>query len=198
MHSSLARPRHCLFGGSFDPVHLGHTGLASAARAHARLDRIIFLPACRSPHKHDQDPPASAHHRLAMLRLAVAPLPYAEVSAWEVDRAGPSYSWQAAEFFAASLGPDIDLCWLLGADQWAVLHTWARPDRLAHLLTFLVVPRNEGVIVPRHGFRHAVVPFHHHASSTAARAAARSCQSLDHLVAPSVADYITRHRIYQT
>jgi nicotinate-nucleotide adenylyltransferase len=192
------RPRRlCLFGGSFDPVHLGHTSLAAAAITRCQLEKIIFVPAWRSPHKQDRDPPAPASDRLAMLQLAVADAPWAEVSRWEIERAAPSYSWQTAEHFAATAGPGIELCWLLGADQWACLHTWARPDILAARLTFLVFPRGPEPVVPRPGFRHEAIDFRHPASSTAVRAAVRAGRSLDGMVAPAVAAYIRSRHLYR-
>ena len=193
------RPRRlCLFGGSFDPVHLGHTTAAAAARARCGLEKVVFIPAWRSPHKQDRDPPAPAADRLAMLRLALADAPWAEVSRWELDRAAPSYSWQTAEHFAGLASPGTDLCWLLGADQWASLHTWARPDILADRLTFIVFPRGPEPILRRPGFRHEVVDVRHPASSTAVRAAVRAGQPLDGLVAPAVAAYVREHGLYET
>ncbi|MFN0130327.1 MAG: nicotinate (nicotinamide) nucleotide adenylyltransferase [Verrucomicrobiales bacterium] len=190
--SPARRPRYGLFGGSFDPVHLGHTAMAEAARTQANLEKIIFLPAAQSPHKTDSDPPAPAVHRLAMLELALADLPWAEVSRWEIDRPGPSYSWKTVEHCAAVAGPNIELCWILGADQWDVLLAWSHPEKLAALLTFLVFPRGDTPVLPRPGFRHQPVICRHPASSTAARAG----QSLDHLVAPEVAAYIRKHALY--
>lgn len=186
-----------LFGGSFDPVHLGHTALAAAAREHGGLEKMIFVPAWQSPHKQDQNPPAPAADRLAMLALALADTPWAVVSRWEIDRDGPSYSWLTADHFAEAAGPDVELCWLLGADQWAKLHTWAHPEKLAASLIFLVFPRGPTPIEPRPGFRHETIDFHHPASSTAVRAAARAGRPLDGLVAPAVAEYIREHKLYR-
>jgi nicotinate-nucleotide adenylyltransferase len=192
------RPRRlCLFGGSFDPVHLGHTTLAAAAMDRCGLEKVLFIPAWRSPHKRDHDPPAPAADRLAMLQLALTDAPWAEVSRWEIDRAEPSYSWQTAEHFATLAGPDTDLCWLLGADQWASLHTWAHPEKLAAGLTFLVFPRGPEPIRPRPGFCHEPVDVRHSASSTAVRSAVRAGLPLDGLVAPAVAGYIHRHGLYR-
>lgn len=192
------RPRRlCLFGGSFDPVHLGHTSLAAAVVNSCAVQKVVFIPAWRSPHKQDHDPPAPAADRLAMLRLAVAGIPWAEVSGWELERAMPSYSWQTAEHFATLAGPGTELCWLLGADQWAALHTWARPEMLAALLTFIVLPRGPETIRPRPGFHHEMVNVSHPASSTAVRAAVHAGRSLQGLVAPPVAEYIREHGLYQ-
>jgi len=133
-----------------------------------------------------------------MLRLALRSLPWAEISSWELDQPGPSYSWQTATHFASQKNSQTDLCWLLGADQWAALHTWARPEVLAKSLTFLVFPRGETPILPQPGFRHEVVHCRHPASSSAARFAAQKNNSLEHIVAPEVAEYIHSHGLYQS
>ena len=96
-------------------------------------------------------------------------LPWAEVSDWEIERPAPSFSWQTAGHFASLLGPEVELWWLLGDDQWRVLETWARPEVLASQLRFAVVPRGEARILLKPGFRHEVVAFHHPASATAVR-----------------------------
>ncbi len=140
-----------LFGGTFDPPHLGHLQMAEAAVEECGLEKVIFLPAQQSPHKSAQ-PLASGAERLEMLRLATAERPWAVVSDWEILRPGPSYSWQTAAHFAAE-HPAAELHWLLGEDQWRTLGSWAQPQRLAALLTFIVVPRSGLPPQPQVGFR---------------------------------------------
>ena len=132
-----------------------------------------------------------------MLELALRDLPWAEVSDWEIERPAPSFSWQTAEHFASLLGPEVELWWLLGEDQWRVLETWARPEVLASQLRFAVVPRGEARILPKPGFRHEVVAFHHAASATAVRQAVQHGRPLDGLVPATVADYIREHGLYR-
>ncbi len=183
-------------------MHRGHLALAAAARRQGHLEKVIFLPAWRSPHKLAGPGPAPAADRLAMLRRATRRLAWAEVSSWEVDRGRLSYSWQAAEHFAAMQRADPSpaasrpLCWLLGADQWDHLETWARPARLAELLVFLVFPRDGIPILAKPGFVHHVIDVRHPASSTAVRAAARRGEPLAELVPAAVAEYIARHGLY--
>lgn len=194
--STPASRRLCLFGGSFDPVHLAHVALAEAAWRQARLDHILFVPAWRSPHKLGQQM-ASAEDRLAMLRLAVAGLPWAGISTWELERAAPSYSWQTVEHFSELSGPETELFWLLGADQWEKLPAWARPEYLAARVTFLVFPRGDIAVLPRAGFRHQFIDVRHPASSTAVREAVRARQPLAGLVPDAVAAYITEKGLYR-
>ena len=135
--------RIALFGGSFDPPHTGHLSIAEAAVDQCGLDRIYFVPCRVSPLK-GKLPGASGGERVAMLRLALAGVSRAEVSEWELARPGPSYSWETVEHFAAQF-PDARLYWLMGADQWAVIDRWARPDILRNRLTFIVFARDGSV-----------------------------------------------------
>src|SRR5262245_44008477 len=80
-----------VFGGSFDPVHLGHLKLAECCCDQARLDRILFVPAAHQPHKL-RAPRASGDQRVEMLRLATASTPAFEASTVEIGRGGPSYT----------------------------------------------------------------------------------------------------------
>ena len=121
--------RIALFGGTFDPPHLGHVRLAEAAREAVGLDEVRLLPCRVSPHKTGSEPTAAAD-RLAMLRLATAGLPWVVVDDCEVGREGPSYSYQTAEALAARF-PEAKLFWLMGADQWDALPDWRHPERLA-------------------------------------------------------------------
>lgn len=136
-----ARQRIALFGGTFDPVHLGHLHVAAQAREAARLDRVIFIPCQISPHKPGSRPtPGSARRR--MLEIALRDLPWAAVDGVELRRpAGePSYSWQTADHFARTC-PEAERFWLMGADQWEAIDRWTKPERIAERCTFLIFPR---------------------------------------------------------
>jgi nicotinate-nucleotide adenylyltransferase len=146
-------PQHiALFGGSFDPPHTGHTGIAGEAVQQAGLDQVIFIPCRQSPLKQRQ-PGASAPNRMEMLRLATGDLPWATVSDFEISRPGPSYSWETVQHFA-SLYPAARLYWLLGADQWQQIDRWANPDYLREKLTFLVFCRDGQTPQSRPGWQY--------------------------------------------
>lgn len=129
-----------LFGGSFDPFHLGHRLVAEVAMAEAGLNRLIVLPARVSPHKEDA-PPAGAEERWLMCVLGTLDDPRLEVERWDLDREGPSYTYDTVRWAHDHFGPDTDLYWLIGADHVAQLMRWHRAAELLGLCRFLVVPR---------------------------------------------------------
>ncbi len=128
-----------LFGGSFDPVHLGHLILAHDVVEAAGLDELIWLPAGQSPLK-AHSPTLPNELRLELLDQVAGNDPRFRVSDFELLKTGPSYSVETAAHFA-SLHPDADLFWVLGRDQWSNLAQWRSVDRLAALVTFLVIDR---------------------------------------------------------
>jgi nicotinate-nucleotide adenylyltransferase len=128
-----------VYGGSFDPVHLGHLLVAQAAVEELNLDRIFFVPAAQSPFK-----PANTLEagpvRLRLLRLALAGNSRAELDDEEIRRGGISYTVDTLRSFAARF-PGAELFYLIGADNVAKLNEWREPDALARLAEFVVIPR---------------------------------------------------------
>ncbi|SIO28928.1 nicotinate-nucleotide adenylyltransferase [Singulisphaera sp. GP187] len=127
-----------LFGGTFDPIHLGHLILAEKCREACRLDRVWFVVAGAPPHKPGDR--TSVAHRLEMARIAVAGHPAFEVSEIEAHRPGPHYSVETLEAVHAER-PGDDLFFLVGADSLADLPHWREPARIARLATVVVVNR---------------------------------------------------------
>ena len=132
MAGSTARPaRIGVFGGTFDPVHLGHLIVATELRHALALDRILFVPAGRPPHKPDLEISDDAH-RLAMLRLALDGDPAFAISTVDVDRGGLSYTSELLAILRRELNP-VDLVFLMGEDSLRDLPTWHEPGRIAAL-----------------------------------------------------------------
>jgi nicotinate-nucleotide adenylyltransferase len=119
------------------------------------------------------------------------------VSDWELERPGPSYSWETVQHFRA-VWPEAELHWIMGADQWAALERWARPELLRSGLTFVVFARDGERPEPRDGWRLRVVHGEWPVSSTAVREALALGRDTDGMLAPETADYIRRHRLYHT
>lgn len=132
--------RTCLFGGSFDPVHTGHLGIANAVHRELAPMRVVFMPAAQSPFKTGEQPLFSPQQRIALLRAAIQD-EWAEVSELDLRFPPPSWSWRVVQAWLTS-NPDDELFWLLGTDEWEELHHWARPDFLAKYLTFIVYGRD--------------------------------------------------------
>jgi nicotinate-nucleotide adenylyltransferase len=128
-----------LFGGTFDPIHLGHLVLAEACREACGLDRVWYVVTATPPHKRGER--TSVAHRLEMTRIAIAGHEAFEVSEIE-SRAedGPHYSYQTVERLRAER-PEDELFFLIGADSLVDLPTWRHPERLAAAATIVVVNR---------------------------------------------------------
>lgn len=128
-----------VFGGSFDPVHLAHLILAEQCREQAELDRVLFIPAPRPPHKLDK-PLTPFHHRQEMLELALAGYPPFQVSLIEKDRPGPSFTVDTLRQLRAEHPGDAFFL-LLGSDSLPDLPRWREPEAIAQLAELLVVAR---------------------------------------------------------
>ena len=188
-------PRIGLFGGTFDPVHLGHMHLADLARLSLHLDEVRFLPCRISPHK-STAPPTPAGDRLELLHRATRDLPWAVVDDWELTSQAPSYSVLTAKAIAAS-HPGARLFWIMGADQWDALPCWRDPAVLASLVEFIVLARGGQQPVPRRGYHLHTVHGEHPASATAIRAAARDGDLKDEWLHPKVASWIQQNGLYE-
>jgi len=189
------RKRIAMFGGTFDPVHLGHVHMARLAKEAADLDEVRFMPCRISPHKIGRAT-APAEDRVEMLRLATKGLPWAKVEDYELTGPEPSYSYLTAEALSAR-EPDAEWFWLMGGDQWEALPRWKHPERLAAVVNFLVLARGGETPQPREGFRMQVVPGDHPASATAIRAGIQEDRVIRAWVDPLVAECIEKRRIYR-
>ena len=137
--------RAAVLGGTFDPPHLGHVVLAAAARRALALDRVLVVPA-GDPWRKTDRAISAAEARVRMVRAAVSPLPWAEVSTIEVERGGPSYSAETMAELAADGG---EWWFMLGADALADLPRWHEPAALLAAARLAVAARTgEGVDVP--------------------------------------------------
>ncbi|HEX7010263.1 MAG TPA: nicotinate (nicotinamide) nucleotide adenylyltransferase, partial [Phycisphaeraceae bacterium] len=135
--------RLIVFGGSFDPPHLAHVALPELVRQKIGADLVAYVPAGRAPHKLDQ-PQTPAHHRLAMLRLALADSPRCVILTDEIERASqglPSYTVDTLEALRGRLGPNVRMWLLIGADQWRIFSQWKSPRRIMELAQPLVMIR---------------------------------------------------------
>ena len=134
-----------IFGGTFDPPHVGHLALAEWAREELKLDRVLFVPAGTPPHKRAAR--AGAAHRLAMTRRAVRGNAAFVVSTVETRRVGPSYTADTVAALAKA-HPGSEIWLLMGADMYATFDSWVRPGEIASMATLAVALR-PGASAPR-------------------------------------------------
>lgn len=128
-----------LFGGSFDPVHFGHLIAAQDAYEQFGLDRLIFVPAAQAPLK-EEVVRVSAADRLELLRAAIAHDRRFELSDFEINRGGVSYTIDSARHFRG-LYPGDRLFWIIGGDQLPKIHLWKEIAELAKCVEFIFLER---------------------------------------------------------
>jgi nicotinate-nucleotide adenylyltransferase len=187
-----------LLGGTFDPVHVAHVALARAALQALQLDEVRWIPAGQPWQKTRQV--TAAHHREAMVRLAIADEPRFMLDRIELERSGPSYTLDTVKALSAA-HPNTEWVLIVGADQYASLHTWVDWRELLGRVT-LAVANRPGAPPAVHpevlAFPHRAVPLPMlDISSTDVRQLAQSGADIGALVPPEVARYIETHRLYR-
>ena len=182
-----------VFGGTFDPPHLGH--LIAAQEIHARLglDRLLLVPAAVPPHKRDREVSPGAV-RLEMLRAAVAGDERFEVSDMELRREGPSYTVDTLRELAR-LHPDATLFLAIGADQLAEFDTWRAPDEIRRLATLAAFARSGQPVPEEPPARRVEVPAIH-LSSTEVRRRVAAGEPIRYMVPRDVESVIRREGLY--
>jgi nicotinate-nucleotide adenylyltransferase len=186
-----------IYGGSFDPVHLGHLLVAQAAMEELGLDRLYFIPAAQSPFKPDAKPAPDAI-RLQLLRLALAGKTNCEIDAQEIQRGGTSYTVDTLRDYAKRFA-GAELFYLIGADNAAKLNEWREPAELARLAEFVAVSRPGGVVpIFPPPFRGRILKgFPFGVSSSQIRARIKAGLTLKNLVPTAVAEAISATKLYQ-
>ena len=183
-----------MFGGSFDPFHLGHFLIGRTAWESLRLDKVIYLPCAHSPLKSFQ-PKASSKERLGWLKKGLSGQKWAQVSDWEIKRSGVSYSVDTAAYWKRQV-PHGALFWIMGSDQWGALPQWKDFRRLARWVHFLVFPRPQ-TPKTRRGIRMTVLPVRFDLSSTEIRKRVMRGLSIRGLVLEGLEKSISESRSYR-
>ena len=127
-------------GGTFDPVHHGHLVAAEAVRARLGLERVVFVPAGRPPHKVDRQV-SDEGHRYLMTVMATVTNPLFTVSRIEIDRPGPSFTVDTVRAFREALGPGSPLYFITGFDAVREILTWREPRAFLQLCHLVAVTR---------------------------------------------------------
>jgi nicotinate-nucleotide adenylyltransferase len=203
--ASARAERIGILGGTFDPPHVGHLWLATLAADSLGLDRVLFMPAARPPHKRRRGM-SSITDRLLMTRLAIGGNPLFELSTLEVQRSGPSYTVDSAEVLQRSY-PDAHLYLLMAADSLAQVETWREPERLLSLIEWVVGPRPGSQLPARTALRrrfgsaarriHLLDGPSLDVSATQIRARVAAGQTIRYLVPQAVEELIAEKGLYR-
>ena len=185
-----------LFGGSFDPVHLGHLLVAQSACEELGLHRLFFVPAAQSPFK-PETTPAPAKERLRWLRLALAGHERYEIDDQEIRRGGTSFTVDTLRSYTRRF-PGAALFYLVGADHVPDLRQWREPEELARLARFVIIPRPDtpSAVLPAPFQGIALTGFPFGVSSSQIRARIKGGLSIQHLVPAAVAEAICHNPLY--
>jgi len=201
--------RIALFGGSFDPIHLGHTAVAADAALRIDADKVIFVPAKRSPLK-AFFPQASDTDRCEMISLAVADNPHFELSDYELKKNGPNYTLETVRYFKSRFDAGTSIFWLVGADSIDDLPLWFAVTDLIDECNLSLMYR-AGFPTPDFAkyaklwgnaridkLRKNIIPTPLvDISSTEIRKRLAAGKDADDLLCPKVAQYIRSHDLYR-
>ncbi len=186
--------RTCLFGGTFDPIHMAHLRIANEALKKFTLNRVLFVPASQPPHKPNTQL-SSYDDRFRMVEIACAPYPSFFASRLEAS-GEKNYTIDTVERFRTELVPGDELFFLIGADAFDELLTWKRWQDLVQLITFIVVSRpGKDYIIPEGAKIVPLEGLEMHISSSEIRAKLAAGENVAE-VPVEVREYIAQRQLY--
>jgi len=194
-----------LFGGTFDPPHLGHLILASEAQTQLELNRLLWILTPEPPHKQDHLI-TPVEHRLAMVELAIKDNPAFELSRVELDRPGPHYTFDTIKLIAEQ-NPNADIVPIIGEDSLRDLPTWHQPQELVYACHWIGVMRRPNDEPNLDALEHEIPGISskiHYVDAPLMEIASREIRSriangrsVRYYLPASVYDYIEQHQLYQ-
>lgn len=194
-----------IYGGTFDPIHLGHIDVARAVLKEGAADEVIFMPNHISPFKQNEVH-SSGIDRKNMIKEAVRDIEHVYVSEYELNKDGPSYTIDTLEEMEKSLGGKISF--ILGSDSLLTLETWHRGSEIIQNYRIIVVRRPDvdfsetkkvlDLYLNKYNADMILLKtLPHNVSSTEIRNRSNKDEPIDHLVHPAVEEYIKQHNLYQ-
>lgn len=185
-----------IFGGTFNPVHMGHLAIAQIALESFDLDKVIFVPSRQPPHK-NIEPLAPAKNRYKMVKMAIAGNDRFEISDVEIKRDGKSYTIDTLQYFQDIFSAKTKMFFIVGGDAFTTLPKWKEIDRVLKLATFIVVNR-PGFETSGKMIKHLTVTKPGiDISSSYLRERIKSGKSVRYLVPEAVFWYIEKHGLYK-
>ena len=195
-----------IIGGTFNPIHYGHIVAAECARDAFKLDRVVFVPAARPPHK-VLDEVLDSQRRYEMVQMAVQDNPDFAVSALELKRQGLSYTVETIASYQQEF-PGAKIFFIIGVDALLLIKNWKDVERLASLCSFIVVTRpGYQLSHEEENFREIpasvwkkilVVPIPGlYISSSDIRQRVAKGQTIKYLLPPAIEEYILKNDLYR-
>lgn len=182
-----------LFGGTFNPVHIGHLIMANEVYAALNLAEVRFMPNATAPHK-EASASATNEQRLRMVELATIDIPYFKVERFEMERGGVSYTYDTMKAMRER-EPDVEFYFIIGGDMIDSLHTWYRIDELMELVNFVGVKRPGSEAKTSYNVQMVEAP-EINLSSTFIRKRLQQTGPLQFLLPHAVESYIRKEGLY--
>jgi nicotinate-nucleotide adenylyltransferase len=191
-----------IFGGSFDPPHWDHVRIARAACKF--VDKLLIVPAGLSPGKSPWTPNIT-RRKMAELLVELLPQHAAEVFPWEMNKSGPSYTYETIEALRA-LYKNAEISLILGQDSWNNFNTWSRPYHILDMVDHVTVfPRSnvgcwsKGLLLPKIRYVEDFMPdfVASDISSSLVRALVAASERIDGLVPDKIIEYIREYKLYK-
>lgn len=186
-----------VYGGTFDPIHIGHLITAQSVREIRELDKIIFVPAFLSPHKLDIKASAP-DHRINMLKLAIKNIDFFDITEFEINQQGISYTIDTLKELKKYYD-ELEL--VIGYDNIFKFYTWKDPDEILKLATLIVLKRKSSYPPPYEDKYFNQAEFVQtrgiEVSATDIRERVKHDQPINYLVTEEVKDYIYKHKLYK-
>lgn len=185
-----------IFGGTFNPIHIGHLAIAQMAQENLRLHKVIFVPSYMPPHKKGLNVMA-AHHRYRMVQLAVSGNPCFSISDVEIKRKGASYTIDTLHYFQKRFSKKAKLFFIIGADTLPQLPTWRYIDKVLKIVKFIVVNR-PGYLVRKRNIQFVAVSAPGiDISSTVLRNRIAHKKTIKYFVPENVFRYIEKNNLFK-
>lgn len=189
--------KRAIFGGQFDPIHIGHLVIAETIRQELEIDEIIFMPAGEHPIKRKSFAPSN--DRLEMIKLAIEGNPYFSVSDWEIKQQGLNYTIDTIEHLR-EIYPNDNLYLIIGKDNAVSFEDWEAPEQVAENIIIIIADRitekdKISPIIARNPHIILSTPIIE-ISSTKIRELLRQGKSIRYLVPGSVEEYIERNGLW--
>lgn len=138
----MRKQRIGIMGGTFDPIHMGHLILGEKAYEQLNLDKVWFMPSGNPPHKQERQGRATDEQRTEMVRRAIEGNPHFELSLFEMQREGYSYTYLTLESLQQQ-HPEMEFFFIIGADSLFDFHKWMKPEHICAACTLVVAVRNQ-------------------------------------------------------